>query len=392
MVLERKKTITLVASLTCLLGWLAPLHKGWAASSNVTVSQSVPIETTLEVRGIPSTQAVWLEMIRGAKSRLDLEEFYIADQKGEALEPVLNEIKAAAGRGVKVRIILDTKFLKNYPEPAGELGQIEGIQVRQYDLDPGVQHSKFILVDQKAAFVGSANLDWLALSHIHEVGVKITDSKVATQLGLVFDKDWEACEGDAGRVRTARASGGNLKTTLQSGITPLASPASLNPAGIQSTLPALKALIESAKQKIRIQVYQYTASGREGKWNELQNSLKAAAERGIQIQILVDQIALKKGSKDLKELASLPGVEVKSLTVPKWSGGEIPYSRLIHSKYMLIDEDAAWVGTENWSQDYFTQSRNVGVVLKAPGVDQTVFEDLRKIFGQLWGSRYVKRL
>ena len=57
-------------------------------------------------------QAVWLEMVKAASKTLDIEEFYIADQAGEVLEPVIEAVKAAARRGVKVRLIVDSVMMK----------------------------------------------------------------------------------------------------------------------------------------------------------------------------------------------------------------------------------------------------------------------------------------
>ena len=72
----RKPRLNIAASAAALLVSSA----AWA--SNVEVVQSVPLETTLSVAGIRETQAVWLEMINGAQSTLDLEQFYVSDQDG----------------------------------------------------------------------------------------------------------------------------------------------------------------------------------------------------------------------------------------------------------------------------------------------------------------------
>jgi phospholipase D3/4 len=52
----------------------------------------------MERSGLPRTQAVWLNMINNAKSTLDIGMFYFANKKGEAMEPVMDAIKNAAGK------------------------------------------------------------------------------------------------------------------------------------------------------------------------------------------------------------------------------------------------------------------------------------------------------
>ena len=68
------------------------------------IVESVPVETVLEESTLPRATDVWIEMIRSAKKSIDMETFYIANEKGEPLEKVINEIIAAAGRGIRVSI------------------------------------------------------------------------------------------------------------------------------------------------------------------------------------------------------------------------------------------------------------------------------------------------
>jgi phosphatidylserine/phosphatidylglycerophosphate/cardiolipin synthase-like enzyme len=86
----------------------------------------------------------------------------------------------------------------------------------------------------------------------------------------------------------------------------------------------------------------------------------------------------------LVDLARAPNVEVRMLTIPPHSTGEIPYARVVHAKYMVCDERVAWVGTSNWEGDYFTRSRNVGVI-----VDGAAFASrTARFFDDGWTSRY----
>jgi hypothetical protein len=81
--------------------------------------QSVPQGTDLAVPGVRFTAEVWLEMIRGAKTSLDLAQFYVSQglpsPKGGNAHPmtqIVNECEKAAERGVQIRLLLSSTLLK----------------------------------------------------------------------------------------------------------------------------------------------------------------------------------------------------------------------------------------------------------------------------------------
>jgi phosphatidylserine/phosphatidylglycerophosphate/cardiolipin synthase-like enzyme len=373
-----------------------------AADGQVEVVQSVPVETNLAVPGIRSAQDVWVEMINSAQSTLDLEQFYISNQAGEALDPVLQAISAAANRGVHVRLIVDKKFYGTYPDSVNQIAQTSNSEARTIDFSDlgGIQHAKYFIVDGREAFVGSQNFDWRALDQIHEIGLRVTDSKVDSDLQLIFEKDWAASSGVSASVSSPSSpllaiigevlSDGPADSGSAADVFVAASPASANPAGIPDSLSTLTGLIAQAQRSLRIQVMEYTTSvyGTSQHWTDLDHAVRAAAARGVHVQLMVDVSDLKSGSKDLSALAKLPNIEVTSITIPQWSGGKIAYARLIHSKYMIVDETTAWVGSENWSQGYFMNTRDVGLVIQTPAQ----VSQLNQVFDQVWSSGYGSRI
>ncbi len=375
-----------------------------ATPAQVEVVQSVPLETTLEVPGIRLTQAVWLEMIAGATRTIDLEEFYINNQAGETLQPVLDALKSAAARGVKVRLIVDQGFDKTYPEVPSELSQTPGFEVKTIDFSQngGIMHAKYFVVDGKVAYVGSANFDWLALSHIHEVGLKITDAGIGAGLESVFAMDWQTgtalsatSDGLMDRVASrlhffqpfTRPAPNPAATSDTGALTLLASPTGDHPSDSTDSFPQVATLIDGAQVSVTIQVYEYTTTlyKQSGHWDGLDSAIRRAAARGVKVQLMTDAVSLKAGKKDLEGLARVNGIEVKTVQIPEWSGGHLDYARLIHSKYMVIDHQNYWVGTENWSKDYFYSSRNVGVVQASAAISS----QLEQIFNQVWTSDYT---
>ena len=164
-----------------------------APNRTVTLVETRPLETALGDPSLPTAQAEWVAMIDGAKKTLDLEEFYLSEQPGEALSPVLAAIGRAAERGVRVRLLLDAGMHRTYPMPADSLGKLPNVTVRMIDyrrIAGGVQHSKYFVVDGQDSYIGSQNLDWRSLSHIHELGARIRERSVGTALEGVFETDW----------------------------------------------------------------------------------------------------------------------------------------------------------------------------------------------------------
>uniref|UniRef100_A0A8C0Q5H9 Phospholipase D family member 4 n=3 Tax=Canidae TaxID=9608 RepID=A0A8C0Q5H9_CANLF len=60
----------------------------------------------------------------------------------------------------------------------------------------------------------------------------------------------------------------------------------------------------------------------------------------------------------------------------------------------VVTEKAAYVGTSNWSEDYFSSTSGVSLVVSQrppgarPGV-RTVQEQLRRLFERDWDSQYA---
>ena len=353
--------------------------------------QSVPVETGLEDPRLPHAKDVWPEMLRAARRSIDLAEFYVTngpDRASSALEPVLRALEEAGTRGVKVRVLLSARMLDQDPPSVARLRAIQGAEVRAFDLGPGgrgILHAKYFLIDGAEAFVGSQNLDWRALQHIHETGLRFRTPELVQPLAAIFETDWTFA---GNKVRPA------FPRTPEPAARPayelVASPPFLNPPGVRTALAALTELLGQAKERIRIQLLTYTpVAGRVRFWPTLDNALRAAAVRGVKVQLMVADWNLERPAVDhLKSLALLPNVEVGIVAIPEAAGGHIPYARVTHSKTMVIDGGVLWLGTSNWGEDYFTESRNVEIIAR----DADLAAQAEAIHQRLWTSRFCVRL
>lgn len=361
--------------LRTLLPGLAALALTSAAPARppVELVESVPVESPLGNPALRPAHDVWLEMIDGAKKSLDLEEFYFSTWPGEPLEDVIRAIGRAARRGVRVRLILDAGMHKTYPQPADSLGRVRGIAVRQLDMKAhggGIQHAKYFLVDGREVFLGSQNLDWRALKHIHEMGVRVADPRVAAVFAEVFAMDWAAAGNE--RAPAPGHAPGTLplpfvivqapRDTVR--LWPSYTPRGFLPDSTLWDLDALVRLIDGAQSDLVAQMLTFGNGMRGRVDHSLDDALRRAAARNVNVRLIVSD--WEKGSPEmaaLQALDSLPQIEVKLSTVPEWSGGYIPFARVEHCKYAVADGARLWVGTSNWEPSYFFGSRNLAVTI-----------------------------
>jgi len=281
---------------------------------------STPVETSLGAAGLAETQEVWLAMIEGARESLDIEQFYLANLPGGRLEPVVQAIERAAARGVRVRLIADASFADDYPATLARLGQ--RIAVRQLDLTGtmgGVQHAKLIIVDGCEIYLGSANFDWRSLEHIHELGLRVVDARLAAALGEVFELDWQLAGGGQPRRNTSRAwDRFPVTVTDDLKVRPAFSPRGWLPDERSWDLPQLVAVIDGAERSLRVQLLTYAAQFRDGApFPTLDEALRRAARRGVTVRLLVSHWQQRPGRvEDVQALVRDGGVAVKLVTIP----------------------------------------------------------------------------
>lgn len=357
------------------------------APSPVRLASTRPIGTALGDTTVPSAAATWVTMIREARERVDLSHFYLSRKSGEALDPVLDELGRAAARGVRVRLLLDAGMHRTYPQPADSLARVPGIAVRLVDyrrLTGGVQHAKYMVVDGRDAWIGSQNLDWRALSHIHELGARLALPEVARAFGDVFERDWVAADTTAAapaEVRPVRWPVRFEQDGERGEAWVGASPVRTNPRSVLWDRDLLLERIHRAEREVCAMMLSYATSGYGLTDSTLHRTLIAAAERGVRVRLIVSDWAIGgRGERDLRALAAVPGIEVRISSVPEWSGGYIPFARVEHCKTMVVDGTWTWIGTSNWDPSYFMNSRNLGVTLRHVPTAQRV----RAIFERSW--------
>ncbi len=374
-------------------------------SGEIQLVESVPVETRLGISETARTQGVWTEMIHSASRTLDMAMFYLSHKPGEALEPVVEAIRQAAERGVRVRLLADARMSRIYPETLNALGQEPNISVRlidYYNRSGGVMHAKYFVVDSQEVFIGSQNMDWRALRHIHELGARLRSRKLARRVLRVFEVDWQIAGSDSSAplvkisdmpdsvrfdaehpLLLHAPDGESLFVYLT------ASPPATTPSSIPADESELIRLIDSAQQQVEIQLLTYKSLSHHSFYQKLDNALRRAAARGVLIWMIVSNWNTRSpGIESLKSLQVFPNIEIKISSIPEWSGGFIPYARVEHCKYMVVDTQRVWLGTSNWSYSYFHTSRNLALVMSGKWSARLV----HRIFRKSWTSPYCQPL
>ena len=382
------RPILLMLAAWCTLGasLAAQAQPGVQGQTPMTrLVQSIPAETDLADPDLPFARDVWVEMLRAAKSQVEAAEFYVTSRPGSALEPVLAGLEQAGARGVKIRFLLSSKMLDQDPVSVARIRRIPGAEVRSFDLagvSKGILHAKYFVVDGAEAFLGSQNFDWRALEHIHELGVRTTDARLVSRLSELFSIDWRFAGDHKLPVFPAAPPPGTLPA-----VELVASPPFLTPRDIRPAILGLVDLLGQAKTSIQVQLLTYSPlSGQDSYWPVLDNALRAAAVRGVKVRLMVSDWGLGgRALPHLKALTLIPNLAVKVVSIPEATEGHIPFSRTSHSKYLVVDGTQLALGTSNWEESYFTESRNLELIFR----DSPLAAQAGRIFDRLWNSRYA---
>jgi phosphatidylserine/phosphatidylglycerophosphate/cardiolipin synthase-like enzyme len=228
--------------------------------------------------------------------------------------------------------------------------------------------------------------------HIHETGLHITDGAVAGQLQAIFEQDWHA-QALLAAGQPVPATGHSM-AALPLPAQLVASPAAYNPPGVADSQATLVQMLAGARREVRVDLLDYAPlgygpNGTRPYYAVIDDAVRAAASRGVKIKLLVSNWNTEAPVLPyLKSLALLPNVEIRIVTLPAWSGGPVPFARVLHSKTMVIDDAIAWIGTSNWAGGYLDHSRNLELVLRNPAMARRV----AALHEQAWSSPYAAPL
>ncbi|MBU1077966.1 MAG: hypothetical protein KKH98_11780 [Spirochaetes bacterium] len=363
---------------------------------NFEFAQSVPEATSLGIKGIKHAKDLWLEMLRRSKKSIDVGQFYITSLPNEAMEPVLKIIKEKALSGIRVRVLVDKNmaeldYFKEY------FDSIKGIELRLIDLmkvTGSIMHAKYMIIDQADVFIGSQNFDWRSLTQVHEIGFRIQNEKFASLLLKVFETDWRIAKTKklpafrkGPRKRSPELSCVYKGEKIM--IRPAFSPAVITPLEFSTELDEVLGLINNAEKSIMVSVMEYSMTSHYSDLvlTKIDTALREASLRGISVKLLFTDWASKEPSISyIKSLSLMPNIDVKLSSIPQLKKRFIPFARVSHCKFMVVDSDLLWIGTTNWEPDYFLASRNMSIVIKGKNTNKK----LRELFTNTWDQGFSR--
>lgn len=402
-----------------------------STDTETLIVETIPDELTYDDKiNSTSTYDGILSIVKSAKNTIEIASMYWTmlgtdvmkdpvpeSKKGEEILQAV--IDASKIRSVKVRIAVnaennlqeneDIKMLKEY-------AQIRAVNFTRL-IGAGVLHTKFIIADGKHFYLGSANMDWRSLTHVKEMGVIMKNNEqVAEDLQKIFNVYWFL--GDENSVipkewpsefDTDINSTNPLKMEINPnsgyyGLYLSSSPREFCPSKRTNDLDAILDIINEAEHYIYIAIMDYFPeflyTRKHYYWPLIDNALRrAVTERRVNVRLMASHWSHTRKSLNLflKSLSALNGnkhaipgsIQTKFFTFPNFQTN-IPFSNVNHNKYMVTDK-SVYIGTSNWSADYFVNTAGVGLILNTIDPQHSSFHNqMKNIFLRDWNSKYAK--
>ncbi|XP_068151158.1 5'-3' exonuclease PLD3 [Drosophila tropicalis] len=419
-------------------------HHGYQSSVNEFHSCEIQLVETIPVglnytENSPkfmSTFAAWTQLLNNAKNTIDIASFYWT-LRGEDTgtnhsstkqgEEIFNSLLANGDssditKRLKIRIAqsepssvspnMDTKYLAS-----NGAADVVSINMPKY-FDGGVLHTKLWIVDGQHLYLGSANMDWRALTQVKEMGILVQDCpRLAEDVGKIFKAYWVlgSKQPDSLPSWDERVFGTDytlenplnlqLNGTISMEGFISGAPPSLAPRKRTNDLDAIIDVIDRAVLFVDIAVMDYYPliiyEKSKHYWPYIDDAIRrAAVDRGVTVRLLISWWKHSNPSEDnyLRSLQQLTApkenirIEVRRFIVPVDPDQEsLPFTRVNHNKYMVTDR-AAYIGTSNWSGDYFTNTAGIGLTLRETHdteSGQNIRQDLQSVFDRDWNSPYA---
>ncbi|MBM4370970.1 MAG: hypothetical protein FJ098_04910 [Deltaproteobacteria bacterium] len=289
-------------------------------------------------------------LVAGAREELLAVHFELNDDDlGDA---VVEELAAAAGRGVRVRVLLEGDVDANTSRVAELRGR--GVEAK-LDGPARYTHAKLVVVDRRAALLGSTNWSWMSVHRNNEADVLVTDPVLAGFFAQVAGTLW-AAPAAAVDAPVTRTSNG---VALSDG----------------DYVPHAQELIAAAQTRICLIVYGLNPNPRypDSDVFQLLDALAAARDRGADVRVILEWAGYGAEVNEVNELA------VEALLQRGLAVRFDPADVITHAKVLLADDEAI-VGSNNWGHGGFHLYHEVGLRTAEP----TVVTALEAFCDGLW--------
>jgi len=229
---------------------------------------------------------------------------------------IVKILNSKAAEGLKVAVYFD-------PSASGELQKKLHPKIDYYPVVmSGLMHRKILIIDHKKVFLGSANMTPQSLQIHGNIVAGIRDRPLATEMEK---------EGFSAIETHVEEQTVNVYFLPETG---------------KSTLKKMKEMILSAKKIIHVAMFTLTHP-------ELLEALKVAHQRGVQVGVAIDDYTAKGASRSALKILQKAGI-------PTYIGSS---QKLLHHKWMWIDEETLVFGSANWTKAAFQKNKDCVVVM-----------------------------
>lgn len=254
-----------------------------------------------------------------ARCRIDLSIYMLTD------DTIFGALADASNRGVDVRVILDEHPFGMFGSQQEAMDRLleEGIEVKWGVSEHQFAHAKYAVVDERVALIMNQNLTRSAFNGNREFGVVTTDPTVVDQAIAVFASDWNG------------KSSGNIQGPL------IVSP--------ENSRERINDLINGADTSIDFYAEVIRDTG-------ILAALGNAIDRGVSVRLIVN------GTQDPEDIEMLIALSESGVQI------RLMERMYIHAKTMIIDGDAALIGSLNYTMTSLDRNREVGMVVTDPAL------------------------
>ena len=269
-----------------------------------------------------------LQVIQTAQKTLDITEFETT-AGSTYLDTIVGNLKSAAARGVKVRVLMDDEIANNAKvvadlKSAGIDAKLDGVPNKR-------THVKLLLSEQ-GLVVGSTNWSQSSMYYNNEANVLVRDPGARTAAGSYFAALWANPSKSAG-------------TSVKAGV----DPAFYSDGNYQGVV---QPLLQAAKKRILLVTYSMNTDDKNVQ--TVLADVKAAKARGVDVRVLLDTST---------DSGADPSVNTDAGTYLKGLGATVrndPSTTITHAKFIVID-DTVVLGSNNWGYGGFLNYHEAGI-------------------------------
>nr|XP_055069279.1 inactive phospholipase D5 isoform X1 [Misgurnus anguillicaudatus] len=319
-------------------------------------------------------------------------------------------------RGVKLKIASDQPNSTELKGMSDRYAEVRYVNMNA--LTKGRLLSSFWVVDRKHVYIGSAGMNWKALSKLKELGLVVYDcSCLALDLHRIFSLYWQLQYRDyipsiwSKRVTAVFNRQEPLKLRLNNTDATAyvsTSPQLFCPKGRSRDIDAMRQVIQKARRFIYISVTDYLPlvnhslpeSGIIRYWSPVDEMLREAAVlREVKVRLLINMwtrthpLTYNFMTSMQALCTGLPGcsVEVRFYKGKEQTGG---FQQRVNENKFMVTDNAVYIGNLDWVGSEFAFNAGVGLVIEesqnqTEDGQNSIVEQMTAVFERDWFSPYT---